>query len=670
MKRFLTAILIFSGFQMQAQTDTLDHFDDAKIIQLDAVVLKGKNATDVQKLVAFYQTNQAASLEDILSRLPEIQMVRRGSYGMEPTIRSFSSGQINVTIDGMRIHGACTDKMDPATIYIEPANLQTLELKTGNTGMANGSNIGGSINFKMIEPSFANPNKLNGSIQSGYQSAANTFYESFMLNYSKNKWAALANVTYRKADDYKNGNNEKTPYSGYEKLNYAMSFHYKLPKAMLLKLDYIGDDAFFLGYPALPMDVGYASARIGSVTLQKTSNNRIKSWQMKLYANYIKHFMDDTQRENVVMHMDMPGTSKTSGFTSNAVIQINQKQRIHFTADASQTKLYASMTMYPENEVPMFMLTWPNNSRTQLGIGATWFLKPNKHWDLQVNSRLDYIQTKLLTQEAKNHVGIFSGNIDGTKEVAKNLSVQASRKFTKGWRITASTGYVERAPTASEQYGFYLFNANDGFDYIGNPTLKKETALQTEFSVQKSIHKTHIKFTAHASRIFDYIIGLRDDNFSVMTPGANGVKRFQNDGNAWLVGGEGNVILKPSKLFTFVNSFRYTYAINDEKTYLPSIAPFKWVSAVSLKKSGFKVNAEMELNAAQNNINIAAGEDKTSGYGLFHLRAVYSFTFNKTVLNLQSGVENIFNKAYHEHNDWGNVLRPGRNIYLQLKLSF
>lgn len=669
MKNTITVLLLFVVLKLQGQTDSIEHFENGKTIQLEGVVLKGKTTTDPQKLLSFYKTNQSASLEEILSRLPEVHMIRRGAYGMEPTIRSFSSGQINVTIDGMRIHGACTDKMDPATIYIEPANLQTLELKTGNTGMVNGSNIGGSINFKMMEPSFVNPHRLNGSIHSGYQTAAQVFYESLMLNYATNKWAALANVTYRKANDYKDGDGNKVSYSGYEKLNYALSFHYKMPK-MLMKIDYIGDDAFFIGYPALPMDVGYASARIGAVTFQQESSKKLQFWQAKLYANYIKHFMDDTQRADVFMHMDMPGTSKTFGFTSNATLRLNAKQKLHFIADASHTKLFASMTMYPENEAPMYMLTWPDNSRSQYGVGATWFVKPNKHWDVQLNSRVDHVQTKLLTQEAKNHVGIFSDYTNGTNDFAKNLSLQISSKFKNGWRFIASGGYVERFPTASEQYGFYLFNAGDGFDYIGSPNLAKEKAIQTELSLQKSHKRLHFKFTVHAARMLDYITGNIDTSFSVMTHGANGVKKYQNDGNALVTGVESNIIFQPITMIMLVNTFRYTYAVNDSGDPLPSIAPLKWISSVSMDKHGFTTRVEMELSSAQNRINPNSGEDKSPGFGLFHFHAAYKFDIRKNSIRFQTGVENIFNKTYHEHNDWGNVFRPGRNIYLQAKLNF
>ena len=44
-------------------------------------------------------------------------MVKRGSYAWEPLINGMATERTVITIDGMRIFGACTDKMDPITSY-------------------------------------------------------------------------------------------------------------------------------------------------------------------------------------------------------------------------------------------------------------------------------------------------------------------------------------------------------------------------------------------------------------------------------------------------------------------------------------------------------------------------------------------------------------------------
>ena len=179
--------------------------DSSRIVELREVIVTTIQRPAQQQLINFFRANNSATLEEILSRLPEISLFRRGPYGMESSIRSFTGGQINVLVDGMRIHGACTDKMDPATIYIEPINLENLQVQTATTGFMSGSAIGGTLNMKMAEPDFLNGNKITGIISSGYQTAAKSFYESARLNYSTGKWAFRMSGTYRNNKSYRSG---------------------------------------------------------------------------------------------------------------------------------------------------------------------------------------------------------------------------------------------------------------------------------------------------------------------------------------------------------------------------------------------------------------------------------------------------------------------------------
>jgi iron complex outermembrane receptor protein len=86
---------------------------------------------------------------------------------------------------------------------------------------------------------------------------------------------------------------------------------YLVNEKTTLKTDILLDDGWNIGYPSLPMDVGYAEARIFSISLLKNNpNSKWKNTEYKIYANRIYHAMDDTHRENVAMHMDMPAIAK------------------------------------------------------------------------------------------------------------------------------------------------------------------------------------------------------------------------------------------------------------------------------------------------------------------------------------------------------------------------
>lgn len=645
--------------------------DTSRVIELKEVRVASAQKTTQQALLSFFKSNHSSSLEDILSRLPEVSLVRRGAYGMEPSIRSNTGGQINVLIDGMRIHGACTDKMDPVTIYLEPANLEKLQIQTSASGFMYGSSTGGTLNMKMAEPVFTAPKKLTGTISSGYQSAANSWFQSAVLNYIHHKWAFRASGTYRKSDAYRSGGGEIIHFSQFEKINYSLSVKYQYTPKEWFRADFIGDDGWNIGYPALPMDVGYAGARIAAISYHREyAEKKLFNWVTKIYANKIRHFMDDSHRPQVPIHMDMPGVSETTGMYTEGDIKINNKQNLQFRADGSSTFLKADMTMYQTGQTNMYMLTWPNNRRNQLGISASWQFWMDSSLKWQLSARTDFINHILTTQEAKNHVHIFSPSVDGRNSVLKNISLAITKKIAAGLKSVVSFSYSERMPTAGELFGFYLFNANDNYDYIGNPSLKTEKNLQAEASLQFLSAQNRFQFTAFLSRINQYIFAQVEPAFSHMTIGASGVKTYTNIPFALMAGMEASAIVKPIKNFDLVSTLRFTAGRDHQRYHLPNIAPLKNITSLRWQHKQLFFQVETELAAPQQRFSYRAGEDATQSYSLFHFRSGYKINFSNILMELQAGMENLLDKRYHEHLDWGNIPRPGRNAYLQLKWLF
>lgn len=671
MKRLSLITIIFFLIIQNLTAQNLEEFsgDSSRIVQLkDVIVWTSKKES---RVINYFKSNQSATLEDIMSRLPEISLIKRGPYGMEPTIRSLSGGQINVLIDGMRIHGACTDKMDPATIYIEPANLQSLEIQTGSSGFLSGSSIGGSINLKMSEPDNLKDHKVSGTLLSGYQSAAKSLYESVQLNYSTGKFSFRGTGTYRNSDDYRSGGGKIIPFSQFEKVNYSFSAKYRQSQNFSYKFDFIGDDGWNIGFPALPMDVGYAGARIGALSMEYINpSKKIYSWQAKFYGNKVKHEMDDTHRPLVPMHMDMPGVSETIGFYAQGSYRINQHQNLDLRFDGSSAYLKASMTMYEPGELPMYMLTWPDNRTNQIGLGANWKLHLNNKLSLWISGRADVYQSKLVSEESKAQISIFGYNQKFRNDFLKNISFKSLRKINNKISASVAISYSERIPTASELYGFYLFNSNEGYDYIGNPSLPVEKSLQGELTAYMKWNRNRVQVTGYYLRIMDHISGIIEPNLSVMTIGANGVKTYISQKFANIYGGEASVFLSSSKQIEFVSTIKYTYGLDVNKEALSSIAPFRNISSLRKSFNRAYVQLESESSLSQEHYNFKAGETETKGFVLVNIRGGYNFKISHFKTALQAGVENVFDKKYSEHLDWGKIPRPGINAYLQLRFNF
>src|SRR5690606_20136937 len=160
-----------------------------------------------------------STTEDILARMEGVSMIRRGPIGMEPSLRGFSSGQVNLVLDGMKVFGACTDKMDPVSIYIEPMNLQQIGVEHGANGLEMGSSIGGAVNLGMADANVLNERNLARAITAEFQTAARSVQEAWVTNYSDKDRAGRFAGTHRKASEYTNGHANKVRFAQYEKAN-------------------------------------------------------------------------------------------------------------------------------------------------------------------------------------------------------------------------------------------------------------------------------------------------------------------------------------------------------------------------------------------------------------------------------------------------------------------
>ena len=672
MKKIIIVFYFFiSGLLTTAQTKSIPfNTDSIPVIQLNDVSIKGFIKNQDQRLKDFWIANKAASTEDILSRLPDINLIRRGNFGAEPLIRTYNSGEINILLDGMRIHGACTDKMDPVTIYIEPQNLQSLNIQAIHS-CQEGSNIGGTINLKLAGPVSSGISPFSGYISSGYQTAAKAFYETGYLNYRQNKWTYRSDFSFRKGSDYRTGGGGIIPYSQYGKLNGSFSAKYQINNQWSFKSFLLMDDGWNIGFPALPMDVGYAAARIISLSLFQEKNSKYWSnTEFKVYGNSIYHLMDDSHRKDSAIPMNMPGHSKTFFMFANTFLHISDKQHLKLRADIASTDLDASMTMLPNSQSPMFMLTLPDNNSIQAGLAATYSAEIRKGFSFVTSARVDQFINTLTTTAAKRQLSGLQEPLNAIYRILKNVSAEVAHYFNPGIKTFLTISYAERMPTSNECYGFYLFNAFDNYDYIGSTSLKQESAFKTDFSFTYIKPALRLSLSAFTTKVNNYILGFYQPGLNTMTIGADGVKIYKNIPYAFMSGIESGIILTPFKSIQFISTCKYNYGSDNNNNPLPLIAPFTNISSLKKQIGNWSLLLETNTATAQNRVNILAKEKKSPGYCIFNTRFSYTFSSGKFRYILDFGVENLFDIGYREHLDWGNINRPGRNIYSQISCSF
>ena len=640
--------------------------DSIKTKELKEVLVVGTKTTLHEK-----QTKTLATLDEFLQKSTKVDLIKRGAYAWEPIINGMATERTVVTIDGMRIFGACTDKMDPVTSYVEVSNLSEATISSGQQGSCHGNTIGGSIDLKRSQRQFTNAG-WEFFVNSGYETNNRQKIIGSAINYADSLFYVDTDVMFRDAENYRAGNNKEIEFSQFRKLNLSATSGYKLASNKNIEASVIFDRATDVGYPALPMDVSLAEALITSVKYNyKPSFDSIDNWETKLYFNTITHTMDDTKRPDVPIHMDMPGWSDTYGFYS----KLNGKYKKHqFLANLNSfyNRSVAEMTMYPSdpNENLMFMFTWPDVRTLYAGIYLEDNFEINCHSNLKFTTNLGFHNNNVASDFGLQSLQIFYPEMEASKSRFLK-SISTNYFYNKdGISYGFGMGYGERAPSVSEGYGFYLYNSFDGFDYIGNPNLKNEKSLEGNANIGFKNAKWQTKLSASYFHIYDYIIGIPDASVAPMTIGANGIKVYTALDYATILSSDFTISYQLSDFWIWKGQFVYNLGKDNENNGLPFMSPFNYMTSLGFRPGKFSSELQLKGNATQTEYNAFYGEDKTPDYAIVNANLGYKFTFEKSKMILNTGVENMFDANYTTYTDWKNLPRMGRNIFINLMFQF
>ncbi|WP_282055365.1 TonB-dependent receptor [Maribacter luteus] len=658
------ALFMAIGYSQDVKVETIS--DSILPINLgEVIVISSFNKALEHKA----QNKPLSTLDEYLESSSVVNMIKRGAYAWEPVLNDMSSERLSVTIDGMRVFGACTDKMDPVTSYVDVSNLSEAHVTSGQQGAEQGSTIGGAIDLKLEKSNFK-PKGWYGSVEAGGESSNAARIFGGELNYSNSEFYLDTDIIYRKADNYTAGGGGEIEYSQFEKYNVSANAGFRVSDDRKLTATFIFDEARDVGYPALPMDVSLAQAYIVSVGwFQDTLFGSFTDWETKLYANKVTHVMDDSKRPDVPIRMDMPGWSDTYGYFS----QVNLRQGAHrllLKLDGYYNRSLAEMTMYPNDpdESPMFMLTWPDIRTLNSAIYAEDVID-FKGSSLKLSTRLAVQNSNVADEFGLSSLRIFYPDMSRHKtRFLKSVALQYNTDMG-AYQFNGGISYGDRAPSVSEAFGFYLFNSFDNHDYIGNPNLENEKALEANAKISFKDEKLTIDLEGNYFYMSDYIIGEVDPTLSAMTIGADGVKIYKNLDHAHLynISCNAEYDILPELKWTGVLS--YHRGVDGDGRNLPFISPLAYGSSIRYVDGKFSGSISMRGAGKQVDYNPDFGEDQTNAYTVFSLSLGRTFSINSNELYLKLGVENVFDEYYSTYTDWKNIPRMGRNFFMTVSYS-
>jgi iron complex outermembrane receptor protein len=662
--RYITFLLsaVLQGANLLAQP-----VDTAFVHDLDEVVVyAGRSLTGHVDHIALPKS--LSSVEEYLLTAKNVNMIKRGAYAWEPVINNMTVERLSITIDGMKIFSACPDRMDPVTSYVETVNLSRAAINYGGEAQA-GTNIGGSLDLKLGKAGFDAKPAGGLSLYSGYENNGNYRAYGACGNRSGERFYVNSGLFRRQGGNYRAGKGREVAFSQFTKTNLFTNLGFRPANGHSVESSVIYDLAADAGYPALPMDVLSAKGLITSVSYRKEpSEGSLSKWETKVYYNRLVHVMDDSHRPDAAMHMDMPGRSATYGFYS---LLEGRAGNLSYTvnADAYHNTLYSEMTMYPASpaEKPMFMLSLPEVQTANAAVFMAGKLGAGKNGLLQLSAKIAAQRDGAGSSYGLNTLSIY---YPGMAQYRNRLLWSADARYLfalNRWTLSIGAGYSRRAPSASESYGYFLFNNADGYDHLGNPSLDSEAALKTSLSLEWKNDRLHISAETFFFRFARYILGEVTDIYP-MTVGAAGVKTLRNIPRAVLSNSNVSLTYGFSAHWTWQTRAAYSIGYNSRGQNLPLIPPLTAASSVAFTGgNGFSASIEAQGAARRNRYSAEYGEKPSSAYLIFNLSAGYVFRIGKTALDLKAGVENAADRYYSTYSEWNNIPRRGRNIFINLK---
>jgi len=606
------------------------------------------------------------STDDVLEMADEVNMISRGNFALEPTIRGAGNGQVAMVIDGMKIFSACIDKMDPVSAYIEVENLQKLEVSKGAFDLTQAQGSGGAINFITHKPDFEK--KLFFEAEAGYESISNLKRIRSVFNLADSSLALRATFSAKTSADYSAGGDRIILNSGYNKYNYKIDFIKKFGPKHRFHASYIGDEAWKVGYPVLLMDATFAKSGIFSFNYRWDKIGRVFNYlSTTIYYNRIDHWMDDYTRDvssrPVMPNMYMPmfGKTRTTGIFFENRLTL-EKQLINLKLDYYHLLAFADMKMesiFPDVS-PSYMMNLADVGLSNIAaiVDYHWYI--NRAISLRANLRLDHSARDVYNKFGKRQLSAFWHKRSSERNyLTYNMSTTLEFQSADHQTMSLSLARGERMPSHMENYGYFLYNIMDGYFYTGNPELNTEKTYQVELGLRNQYTFLTYQIKLYYNLINHYISGIiQADDF----------KLYANIERAIIMGASSNILFNLTPFLDISLALSYVHGQNMTfKEPLPLIPPLNGNLLIAFQNGGLWLSTGARFANRQNRVAfLTTLEDKTDAYVDWFLRGKYQISTN---IELKFGVENIFNLFYHSHLSINNLPAKGRNLYLGLNMK-
>ncbi len=639
---------------------------------LEEIDVRATRQTPTQEELTVREVREspARDMGEALQSIPGLDSIRKGAIANDVNLRGLQKDNINVFLDGVRLHGGCPSRMDPPSFHFDFAEVEQIQVIKGPYDLTNPGSMGGMINAISKQPPQGPAAKLNA-----------TYGTDELLNLSgtasvgSDQGDLLGGYAYKSSLSPKAGDGKRqvevyTPGSPHsyrpEQLDSeAYKIHtawlkggYNLRQNVRSELGYSYQNAEEVFYPYLFMDAEYDRTHRVNWTLRADQLDApVSALDLQLYWNQVEHLMHDEFRTSSLPSMmvtksySMQTDSQTSVYGAKATADWKLGSATLTTGadyylrnwdavnESAMYSMYAPQAMLPDVDV------------SNLGLFAEAVQPLSGSLELKGGVRLDQTTTEANTLDQTRITTYYQPYHPGTALDNRNDFTSASGNIQLGWQahdglqLFGGIGLGSRTPDPQELYIGLVRNTSMMMtNWIGNPDLDPSLNRQIDLGAKFSGDSYFLNISTFYSSIHDYITLT-----SVADPdGAGPLNKGKTYGNvdASLWGGEMNAQIALPHDFYLRGSLAYVRGENrDSDQPLAEIPPLNGTAGVRWDNDSFFLEVTERFADGQDRVDPDLQEEKTAGWAVTDIKA--GANWGNWILT--GGVNNLFDIYYVTH---------------------
>ncbi len=650
--------------------------------ELGTIDVEAKFDTEVIRDVSGEDIKSADVADALMKQSPSVSLVRRSGIANDIIVRGQKKDNINVTIDGAKVCGACPNRMDPPISHVLTNNIDYIAIEDGPFDVESFGALSADVKVQTRKPTkaFSGDVGLNfGSWDYKKASAmASGGFDTvrFLVSVSGERGGQYedgdGNNFYQQVNNYiaanLNGDPEhdkklkaqayKPQYSdmdAFTKKTAMAKMFWDITDAQQLRLSYTGNRSDDVLYPSTPMDALYDDSNIYNAEYSAKDLGRYsKQLDIQIYKSDVDHPMSNIYRKASNKKLmknwlttDMRGATIKNRFDADnheITVGIDSSLRNWDGAYFGADDVYLGISI-------------PDVDTRNIAFFAEDKITLDK-FVIDLGLRYDDTSITPAGTLRENDYNALNGHIVGTWHQDEDT------------KIYLGIGRSSRVPDAKELY------FQKAGKVLGTPDLDLVTNTEIDLGAKKQFENATLEAKLFYSMLGNFIFYNADRM----------VNRFENM-DATIYGFElsGTYVATDSIYFDYGIAYQRGEKDNplsgQAGTNMPEIPPLKLTAAVNYDYDA-TANLRAEFVAAHrwDDVDYENGEQVLAGWGVVNLKGTKTFYDS---LELTIGVDNLFDKTYAISNTYqdltlisggvGEVMlmnEPGRYIYANLKYTF